>query len=305
MPVLDPTIAALMEAQDALVTRRALVDLQGGAATLRRMVRNGTWTRLDEGLYGPAGVPMTWRRRLLAAVLLGPPGTLASHRAMAHLLGVGGFDTEPEPEISIPRGATFRRAGVIVHESKDLHLAAPTEIDGIPCTGPARLAMDLGSVVSDARYRQTLRELRHRHGVTSEQLLRTYLRHKRQGRNGGGALRDWLDRYFEVEGVPESGLEQVVLDAILDAALPTPVAQHRVRLSGASYRLDLAYPGRRICVEVDGIQHRDDPDVRAGDLVRQRRLEDAGWTVIRIRSWCFATDLADALRQLRASVVQS
>ena len=114
-----------------------------------------------------------------------------------------------------------------------------------------------------------------------------------------------LDRYFEVEGVPESGLEQVVLDAILDAGLPQPVAQHWVRLSGASYRLDLAYPGRRICVEVDGSQHRDDPDVRADDQVRQRRLEDAGWSVIRIRSWCFATDLVEALRALRASVVDS
>lgn len=304
MPVLDPTIAALLEAQDALVTRRALLDVEGGAATLRRMVRNGTWQRLDEGLYGPSGVPMTWRRQLMSAVLLGPPGTLASHRAMAHLLGIG-FDSEPDPEVSIPRGSTFRRVGVIVHESNDLHLAAPTEIGGVPCTGPARLAMDLGSVVSDARYRQTVRELRHRHGVTSEELLRTYLRHKRQGRNGGGALRDWLDRYFEVAGVPESGLEQVVLDAILDAGLPAPVAQHWVRVSGVAYRLDLAYPGRRICVEVDGIQHRDDPDVRADDLVRQRRLEDAGWTVIRVRSWLFVTDLADALRQLRASVVDS
>lgn len=196
MPVLDPSIAALLASQQALVTRRDLLDLDGGAATLR-MVRNGSWERLDEGLYGPAGVPMTWHRQLLAAVLLAPTGSLASHRAMAHLIGAGGFDAAPDPEISIPRGATFRRAGVIVHESTDLHLAAPIEVDGIPCTGAARLAMDLGGVVSERRYRQTVRELRHEHGVTSPELLRTYLRHKRQGRNGGGALRDWLDRYFD------------------------------------------------------------------------------------------------------------
>lgn len=116
-------------------------------------------------------------------------------------------------------------------------------------------------------------------------------------------MRDWLDRYFEVDGVPESGLEQLVLDAILDACLPAPLAQHWVHAAGASYRLDLAYPERRICVEVDGVQHRDDVDVREGDVVRQRVLEEAGWTVIRIRSWCFASDLAAALRQLRGHLV--
>lgn len=294
---------ALLERQQALITRPQLGAIDDGLPLLRRMVRNGTWVRLDAGLYGPAGVPMTWRRRLMGALLLAPIGALASHRSGAHLSGVGGFDLAPVPEISIPAGTTFRRPDVIVHESTDLELAAPRCVDDIPCTGLARLAMDLGCVISEKRYRQTVRELRHAHGVTSQDLLRTYLRHKRRGRNGGGALRDWLDRYFEVDGVPESGLEQLVLDAILDALLPAPVAQHWVRAGGGSYRLDLAYPERRICIEVDGVQHRDDADVRADDLVRQRALEDAGWTVIRIRSWCFATDVADALRQLRGHLV--
>jgi hypothetical protein len=170
--------------------------------------------RIDEGLYGPAGVPMTWRRRLMAAVLVAPPGSLVSHRALAHLLGAGGFDTPPRPEVSIPKGGSLRRAGIVVHESTDLDLAHPQYIDGIPCTGTARLAMDLGAVTSERRYRQTLRELQHQHGVSSDRLLRTYLRHKRRGRNGGGALRDWLDRHFGIEGVSESGLELLVLDAI-------------------------------------------------------------------------------------------
>lgn len=305
MPTCDPAALSLLHDQHALVTRRQLLTLDGGPALLRRMLRNGSWCRLDEGLYGPAGVAMSWRRRLMAAVLLAPDGTLVSHRASAHLIGVGGFPHAPDVEVTIPRGTTFRRKGVVVHESCDLALAGWTTVDGIPCTGPDRLAMDLGAVVSEKRYRQAIRELRHDHGVTTEALLRTYLRHKRQGRNGGGALRDWLDRYFEIGGVTESGLEQVVLDALIDASLPAPVAQHWVRAGCASYRLDLAYPHRRICIEVDGIQHRDDPEVVANDLVRQRALEDAGWTVIRIRSWSFASDLARALRQVRASVVDS
>jgi hypothetical protein len=305
VPALSPTIVSLLEAQQGLVTRRSLLGIDDGPATLRRMVRNGLWLRVDEGLYGPAGVPMTWRRSLMAAVLLAPPGSLISHRALAHLLGVGGFDVPPRPEVSIPRGGSLRRRDVVVHESTDLDLAEPHVIDGIPCTGTARLAVDLGGVVSEQRYRQTIRELQHQHGVTSKRLLHTYLRHKRRGRNGGGALRGWLDRYFDVGGVSESGIELLVLDAILDASLPTPIRQHWVHVGTASYRLDLAYPGLKLCIEVDGRQHRDDPEVRADDLVRQTALEDAGWTVIRIRSWCFATDLAAALLQLRRHLVGS
>lgn len=163
--------------------------------------------------------------------------------------------------------------------------------------------MDLGSVLSPKHYRQTIRELRYRHDVGFPALLRTYLRHKRSGRNGGAALRDWLDRYADVGGVPESGLEQLALDAFLDAGL-RPVAQHWVEtVDGVRYRLDLAFLDRMIVVEVDGSQHEEKP-AKVADAVRDAALEAMGWTVIHIRSKTFATDLARALRTvLQASVV--
>lgn len=168
-------------------------------------------------------------------------------------------------------------------------------------TDCCRLAVDLGSVVSFERYKHTIRELRHGHGVTSDALLRTYLRHSQRGRNGCGALRDWLDRYFEVAGVSESGIELVVLDAIIDAALPAPARQLRVSAGGHPYRLDMAYPHVMLAIEVDGAQHQD-LDIAADDAVRTARLEAAGWRVIRIRSAHLASDLAQALVIIRSVV---
>ncbi len=286
-----------LEAQHSLITTAQALALGANSELLSDLVRREIWERPCRGLYGPAGVPMSWHRRLMAAVLLAPEGSLASHRCAAALVGVGGL-TEPAPEITIPRNTSFRRDGVIVHESKDLHLAQPTVVANVPTTGLARIAMDVGDVVSEARFRQTVRELRYSRGVESDDLLRTYLRHKRQGRNGGGALRDWLDRYYDVSGIPESGLELRVLDAILDAGLPKPELQHWVTTPTGRYRLDAAYPCDLLDIEVDGSQH-DDSDISASDEVRDATLRSLGWTVRRIRRRSFVSDLCAALTEIR------
>ena len=287
-----------LERQHSLITRAQVFDHGLTVAQLERLLRTGVWNAVDRSLYGPVGVPDTWRRRLLAAVLCSPPWSLASHRATAALHHVGGL-AHPPIEISIPRGSSFRRPGVIVHESRDLRLARRTIVDGIPTTDVRRLAMDLGAVVSFERFKHSIREIRHGHGVTSEQLLATYLAHKRRGRNGGGALRRWLDRYFDVDGVSESGIELVALDALLDAGLPPPVRQFWVVTPEGRFRLDLAYVERKVCIEIDGRQH-DDVDVSAADVARTRALERLGWTVLRVRSTHLATDLAKVVRVLTA-----
>lgn len=294
----------LMTGQHALITSRQAQRLGANRERIASLVRNGHWERVEARLYGPTGVPMTWHRRLMSAVLLGPDGTLVSHRAGAALRGVGGF-LEPDPEVSVPRGRRLRRAGVIVHESTDLDLAGACTIDGIPTTGRARLAVDLGAVVSPKRYRQALRELRFGRGLSVEDMLRAYLRHSRRGRDGTGSLRDWLDRYYGLQGTPESGLEQIVLDAILDAAIRAPVAQHWLACGTRRYRLDFAYPDLKIAIEVHGSQHDEDPDVASNDVVRTAALEAAGWTVLVIRQKTFASDLANAIAILRHCVTAS
>lgn len=303
MPTTLDVATPLLTGQHALVTAAQLRARGVHGQALKRLVDRGIWERVDHSLYGPVGVSMTWRRRLMAATLIGPPGTVVSHRALAALHGVGGL-VDPRPEVSIPAGTSLRRPWLIAHESADLHLAEPEVLDGIPVTSRCRLAVDLGAVVSFERYKHTVRELRHGHGLTNDQLLHTYLRHSERGRNGCGAIRDWLDRYYEVAGVSESGLELVVLDAIIDAGLRAPCRQLWVVVGGARYRLDLAYPDLRLAIEVDGAQHGD-VDLRASDSIRTARLEAAGWRVVRIRSSHLATDLAAALLTIRSAVAAS
>jgi very-short-patch-repair endonuclease len=294
-------VAVVLARQQSLITVGQAEANGVGAKRCQRLVDRGLWERLDLGVYGPVGVPMTWRRQVMLGLLLAPPGSLGSHRSCAALLGVGEIH-RPQPEITIPRGTTLRRPWLVVHESTDLPLADRRRVDGIPVTGPHRLAMDLGSVVSPQQYRQAMRGLRSRYGLHLPGLLRTYLRHKRQGRNGGAALRDWLDRYVDAGGVPESELEQLALDAFLDAGF-RPTSQLWVEVEGGKrYRLDLAFPELMLAVEVNGSQHEEKPATVA-DALRTAALEAAGWTVVVIRSRTFATDLVRAITTVRSASV--
>ncbi len=54
-----------------------------------------------------------------------------------------------------------------------------------------------------------------------------------------------------------------------------------VVLAGRLYYIDIAFPGLRLAVEIDGRLHETDPDVFQNDRWRQNALVAAGWRVIR------------------------
>lgn len=90
----------------------------------------------------------------------------------------------------------------------------------------------------------------------------------------------------------ESPQESRLRLLVVDAGFPIPVVQHPiVTLSGkVLYRLDLAWPELRICVEYDG--HDAHEERQEYDAERDRRLAARGWRVIRVRKG----DLADPTR---------
>lgn len=244
------------------------------------MERDGHLDRIGRGLYRLSESPETWQQQTLAAIKLAKPPTQASHQAVARLLGLATFEASP-PEISVPSKRTFQRDGVIVHQSRDIAYAPPVVIDGIPCTPPRRLAVDIGAVLGDTAYTTVLRDLRRDHGLSWTKLAAVLRLHSKRGRDGCGPLRRQLERYYGVEGIPDTTLEQTVLDLLIDAWLPVPVCQLVVPLpNGGHYRIDFAYLAVRLAIEIDGPHHRL-PEVKARDARRDRRLRQLGWTVDR------------------------
>ncbi|MGY6708880.1 MAG: endonuclease domain-containing protein [Rhizobiaceae bacterium] len=60
-----------------------------------------------------------------------------------------------------------------------------------------------------------------------------------------------------------------------------PISPLEGEMPGKADIVDFACPSKKLVVEVDGTQHADSSVART-DLVRTRRLEALGWTILRV-----------------------
>ena len=103
---LDEVVERLAVQQHGAFTRDQVLAAGGSPSACDRRLRSRAWVRSAEaGVYLLRAQPDTWRQRLMACVLAGPSGTLASHRAAAVLHGV--HERSPV-EVTVPIGTYHR-----------------------------------------------------------------------------------------------------------------------------------------------------------------------------------------------------
>lgn len=270
---------------------------------MRHRLGSGRWIQVAHGVYRVARAPVTWHSQVLAAVLAGGPGAVASHRTAGALLGLDGC-RRGTPEVTVPRGRRYRPPQVRVHESTDLHLAAVTRVDGIPTTAVTRTLVDLGAVVSRRRVHLALDNARRRSLTDWDQLLDALVAHARRGRRGVGALRAILDEHYGEVEKTGSGSERLVATLLAQAGLPKPVLQHEVVHEGRTYRIDLAYPAEWVAIEYDGRQHAE-VEVWESDHPRQNDVVLSGWTVLRYTRRMYLREPERIVREVRQALAQA
>ena len=75
-----------------------------------------------------------------------------------------------------------------------------------------------------------------------------------------------------------------MLRVLVAAGLTAPVQQHRVRIGGRTFRVDLAYVGIKLAIELDGWEFHGSRSAFDDDRARANALVAAGWTVLRFTS---------------------
>ncbi|HWC12471.1 MAG TPA: DUF559 domain-containing protein [Acidimicrobiales bacterium] len=291
--------------QDGLVTLEQARAAGLSARGARRRVELGRWQRSLQGVYRAAGAPRSWRQDLLAACLAAGPEAVASHRSAAALWDLDGIGPG-WLELSVSRPRCHRLPGVIVHRSTDLDLTKAVVRAGIPVTDPARTILDLGAVAPVWKVEAALESALGRRLVSVAGLRVALAAVARRGRRGAGVLRALLEERSDAARVTESVLEQRLLRLLGAHSLPSPVTQHEVRVGERLVgRVDFAYPGQRLAVEVDGYESHSSLAAFGRDRARQNDLVAAGWTVLRF-TWDNVVRrperVADVLHQVLGAV---
>lgn len=153
-------------------------------------------------------------------------------------------------------------------------------VRGIAVTSAARTAFDIGRHTE--RRTQAVQRLDALANATRLDVADvTTLARLHPGVRGLERLRRVLPL---VDGGAESPQETVARLALIDAGLPAPRTQVRVRdeYGRVVARLDMAYDAVKVGIEYDGPQHWEDPAVRQRDIDKAFELTELGWFIIRV-----------------------
>lgn len=270
--------------QGGFVTAAQALGLGFSRDQIRHLVRSGRWTRVSRGCFMPIAEPHPAALRaacISAAVTSLGPGAVAVLDTAAELHGIDGLRATGAVHVSVPpdRPHVQRRAdpGLVVHQLT-LGAADVCQVGGVPATTPARTVADLVlrldrypavCVLDSALNRQLLAE-------PDLSLVLTHL----TGRRGAVAARTYL---AEVDGRAQSPLETRARLRCVDGGVPPEVLQLEVR-DDDGYLLgigDLGWRSARLIAEADGRGPHRTPGAVYADRLRQNRLVNAGWRVLR------------------------
>ena len=289
----EEAVRTLAERQYGLFSRMQALTVGASRSACDRRLRSGLWLPTEQaGVYRLPAYPRSWHQRVMAVVLGGPPPIVASHRAAAVLHGI----REGTPlDFTVPPAAYPRVGSRAVHRAPVVRRDRAT-IGGIPATAIDRTLVDLGAVIEEAPLEQAV-EAAYRRGLTTDERVRAKLEElAAPGRDGVARLRRVLDRRGKGRAAG-SELEVRVIQLLREAGLAEPVRQYEVVIGATRYFIDIAYPARRLAIEVDGRQSHEFEDDRA----RQNALVLAGWTVLRF-TWADVMERAD---QVIAAIVMA
>ncbi len=300
----DVHVTRLSARQHSLITLAQVIQLGGSRQLAHRRVASGRWIRVYSGVFLIAGHPFTWETRVLAAVLAAGPGTLTSHCTGACLWGVDNF-RPGRPELSVPRRHKREELDAVVHESTDLHLAAPVLRRGIPTTGLARTLLDVSIKVPFLQAECAVDDALRRFPLDWPDLYDTLVRHSRRGRDGCGTFRAVLDQRFGDRVITDSWFELLVRRLLADAGIEEPVSQHNV-YDGTEFagELDLAWPASMVGVELQSKAFHLNPVSFEKDKIKLNRIRGLGWIVPEF-TWRFYVEHPDQLvAQVREALRQ-
>ncbi|WP_210495552.1 type IV toxin-antitoxin system AbiEi family antitoxin domain-containing protein [Patulibacter sp. SYSU D01012] len=269
--------AELAAQQHGVVSRAQLLGLGFSPSAVDRAIRAGELRVVHAGVYVLGPLPVTWRGRLMAAVLAAGPGAAVSHRSAAQLHGLLDGGAGPVHVVTPRRGP--RRPGVRGHRARALGPDDVTEVDGIPVVTVARALLDLAADGRPGEAERAWRRADQLRVLDTAAIARVLV----GGRRGAAVVRRLAHEAAggAFGGLTRNELELLFVEAAHVGGLPVPVMNAPMVLAGRPVVLDAVWWHDRVVVELDGWETHGTRAAFEADRQRDAELLRAGYRVVR------------------------
>jgi hypothetical protein len=273
----------LADRQHGVVSRNQLRQLGLSDGQVTRAARDSRLLPVFRGVYAVGHARIDSRGRIMAAVLACGRGTAVSHQSAAMLLGLAAR-APVSVDVIAPGDRGRKIDGIRVHRVLRPTAEEVGQVDGIPCTSPARTLVDLGGMVTERTLRagfECLAADRKLDLVAVEVAAR---RCRRPGRARLLAIcAEWRAASALVPKARlRSPLEARLLPLLAATELPPPLVNAPVDTPGGRLEVDLLWPEHRFVVEADSRRHHGTAIAFERDRWRDRELMRAGYQTLRL-----------------------
>jgi very-short-patch-repair endonuclease len=231
---------------------------------------------IHRGVYAVGHRVLSREGEWMAAVLAGGKGAVLSRESAAALWELRARNGR-EIDVTVDKDA--ERPGIRFHRAQ-LDPSEITQREGIPVTTPERTIIDIAATLTPTQLERAIRRAEYEH-LTTLATLTSCLSSRRPGR-GAKALRKALALAASGKGITRKKLEQRFRALTRKHALPPPDTNVSMRIGDRWIEADCVWHEQRVIVELDGRAAHHNVHSFESDRARDRALQVAGWTVIRI-----------------------
>ncbi|MFI5511019.1 hypothetical protein ACIA48_26455 [Mycobacterium sp. NPDC051804] len=288
-------VGQLFDAQGDVATTAQLLAIQT-RSQLDKRIANGQLLRVWPGIYSRSEPDTSIRLRGV---------DLRAGERVAICLGTAaaayGFDTEDVIDLHVlnPEGHQLRNSdGLFVHRREGAPIC---EVDGRLATTPSWTAIEVARSLGRARALATLDAALRSRSCDARQLCDAAA--QQVGRRGIVMIRELIPL---ARPEAESPMESEARLAMIDGGVPPDVLQYEiVDRSGRTWRLDFAWPDRKVAVEYDGFDWHSDPDAFRKDRQKRAALQEMGWSLVSIVFDDVRHRTRDMLRRIEVALQRS
>jgi very-short-patch-repair endonuclease len=256
--------------QRDVITRNEALNAGLSEDAIFRRVKSEKWQLLFPGIYLSGPEPPSWEQLMFAACQWAGPLAVASHESAARLYRFPGFENAGL-ELTVPRNLSAGKRPVIIHRVQTVDKQKITKVGRIPATTPTWTIVNLATVL-DFFPLQRITDYAISQDVT------TWRRLEKAAEAGFGEPGiPKLRKILKAGQAAESLLQRGVMRLLVESRLPTPSLEY----PEGQYRIDLAYPDRRLAIETDGYESHSGREAFGKDRIKQNHLILMGWTVLR------------------------